>query len=123
MNPFAAQKTGIDQELLHLMSISPSLNAFPREQKEAISIRITTLPEDKQLEVKDMLMKEQENLATASTQELHDHYMKLKEAYSKLKEVKSSLQGKLRKVKEMKDRHVEESTLKNLEGELNDNTN
>ena len=108
----------IDQELVQLVQHSPSLNAMSKLDREKVILRVFTFPVNKQLEIKDMLLREQEDMAKATPEDMHARYMKLKELYADLKGEKTQLEGKLRKVKESNAKKEEAGQIAELEKEL-----
>lgn len=120
MAPTTFVQAEIDHELVELVKRSPSLNAMPKVDREKVILRIFTFPLNKQLEIKDMLLQEQEDMAKATPQDMHARYMQLKEVYAKLKAEKSKLEGKLRSVREAKFKKTEEKEIEKLEIALDD---
>ena len=120
MATVAFQQAEIDQELVQLTKVSPSLNALSQKDREKVMIRLFALPLNVQLKVKDMLLREQEDLAKATPEDMHAHYMQLKEMYASLKAEKASLEGRLREVRENKSRKEDLETIEILEQELDD---
>ncbi|MDP4008750.1 MAG: hypothetical protein Q8P68_06185 [Candidatus Peregrinibacteria bacterium] len=118
MSGVVFKQAKIDQELVQLVQHSVSINAMEKTDKEKVILRIFTFPLDKQLEIKDMLLSEREDLAKASAKDMNEHYMKLKELYSDLKAEKSTLEGSLRVAKEKNIKKAEAIELINLENKL-----
>lgn len=108
----------MDQELVQLVQHSVSINAMEKTDREKVILRIFTFPLDKQLEIKDLLLNEREDLAKANAEDMHEHYMKLKEMYSSLKAEKSNLEGRLRVAKEKNTKKAEAIEITKLEKEL-----
>lgn len=118
MAPTTFVQAEIDSELVELVQRSPSLNAMPKIDREKVILRIFTFSLAKQLEIKDMLLQEQEDMANATPQDMHARYMELKEVYAKLKAEKSKLEGRLRGVREAKVEKAEEKEIEKLEEAL-----
>ena len=112
------QQAEIDHELVQLVQVSPSINALSKEDREKVTLRIFTFTLPDQLKIKDLLLREQEDLAKATPEEMHAHYMQMKEVYNGLKAEKASLENKVRNMKEEKHRKEDSEIIKNLEIEL-----
>lgn len=120
MAPTTFVQAEIDSELVELVKNSPSLNAMPKVDREKVILRIFTFPLHKQLEIKDMLLQEQEDMAKATPEDMHARYMQLKGVYAELKAEKSKLEGRLREVREAKAEKAEEKEIEKLEEALDD---
>ena len=108
----------IDQDFAALMQASPSFNALTKEDREKITLRIVTLPLPEQLEYKDFFMQEQEVMREAQAEELHAHYLKLKEVYDRLKGVQKTREEKAKKAEMQVELQKEEEMLKNIESDI-----